>query len=95
MPARKRPNSLQNSALRRIGLLFKSTCHKVCDHVLSCLEFQSQNLSFAQLKALKTSLLSEPITQIQECFFLNTAHFFHEQIVIECLVSTDKLTETK
>ena len=87
MPARKSPFSLQVSALRRIGLLFKTTCQNVTEEVIACLDQEYQHLSYAQLKALKTSLLCVPVAQIQKCFFVDTAYFFHERIVIECLVS--------
>ena len=87
MPARKSPFSLQVSALRRIGLLFKTSCQNVTEEVIACLDQEYQHLSYAQLKALKTSLLCVPVAQIQKCFFVDTAYFFHERIVIECLVS--------
>ena len=86
MPTRKSPFSLQVSALRRIGSLFKTTCQNVTEEVIACLDQEYQHLSYAQLKALKTSLLCVPVAQIQKCFFVDTAYFFHERIVIECLV---------
>lgn len=87
MPERKKPLNLQSSALRRIGLLFKTTCQSVTQEIITCLDQKYQELSYAQLKALKVSLLSDPVSQVQKCFFVDTAYFFQERIVIECLVS--------
>ncbi len=88
MPARKKPSSLQSLSLRRIGLLFKATCQRVSEELLANLIQQYQHLSYVQLKTLKTSFLCDPIAQIQKCFFVDTAYFFQEQIVIECLVGS-------
>ncbi len=68
--------------------MFKTTVNNVVEDILERLhEAESgQGLSFVQLRSLKMYLLSEPITQIQTCFFVDTAHYFHDRIVKECLV---------
>ena len=58
---------------------------------MAVLEREGIKLSFAQAKALKSSLLSDPLTQIQQCFFVDTAYYFHEHILIECLVALSDL----
>ena len=87
MPARKKPLTLQTSCLRCIGGLFRSTCHCVTQEILDHLAIHESHLSFSHLKSLKTTLLSEALTQIQQCFFMDTAHYFHKEILVECLVS--------
>lgn len=90
MPERKKPSSLQSLALRRIGQLFSSTCQDITKEVIHCLNQDYAYLSFAQLKAKKSTLLCDSITQIQNCFFVDTAYYFHERIFLECLVSDFK-----
>lgn len=87
MPARKKPPSLQSSSLRRIGSLFKNTCQSITEGIIVTLLQVHDNVSYAHLKALKHDLLSDPVSQIQKCFFVDTPYYFHKQIVIECLVS--------
>ena len=89
MPARKKPLTLQSLSLRCIGSLFKHTCHSVTQEILDHLAIHESHLSFSHLKALKTTLLSEALSQIQQCFFMDTAHYFHKEILNECLVSNE------
>ena len=87
MPARKKPLTLQTLSLKCIGGLFKNTCHIVTQEILDHLAIHESKLSYSHLKALRTTLLSEANCQIQQCFFIDTAHYFHKEILVECLVS--------
>ena len=86
MPARKKPSTLQSFALRRIGGLFKTTVQVVTEEINNVLDHEI-HMSFAHWKSFRASLLCEPVAQIQKCLFMDTAYYFHEQILIECLVS--------
>ncbi|TRY67081.1 hypothetical protein TCAL_03741 [Tigriopus californicus] len=89
MPSRKRPSLLERLALETIGSIFKSSCHRSAQYLLSMAEMQEFDHPHLGLEV--DPQINRVVRQLQVAFLDEVPQKFHQFILRECLVALSDL----
>ena len=91
MPARKQPQRLEQLCQESLGGIFAGSCQRIADSFVGRASFNDDDGgggSGCPARVEDAADLRRVIKLMQEAFLVGTAHYFHKDILRECMVRT-------
>ena len=86
MPARKQPQSLEALSLESLGGIFCQTCERIAEQIVAHSGCASSATGSIVVSVEDTGL-KRVVKRLQEVFLDGSVHYFHKDILRECMVS--------